>query len=160
MMRERTMFRSSFPSWNLGPLQPLVRRLTSRDMMPAWLQQAMRYSTVGLLNTLLDAGLYLLFTRWLGLAGFKLLAKGLSYGISTLNSFHWNRSWTFQSTASALALLTPFMLASAVAIAINAAAMGFSLQLFHQQDIPSLAMATGITLLWNFTVSKFLIFRR
>ena len=154
------MFWLSFPSGRLGPLQPLVRLMVWRGAAPVWFRQAARYSAVGLFNTLLDASLYLLLTRWLGLAGLKVLAKGISCSISTVNSFHWNRSWTFQSNARAVAIFAPFLLASLVAIAINAAAMDLCLDLLHQQEIPSLVMATGITLLWNFSVNKFVVFKR
>jgi putative flippase GtrA len=53
-----------------------------------WLEQAFKFGAVGLLNTALDLSLYLLLTRWIGLAaGF---AKSISYSAGMLNSFYWN----------------------------------------------------------------------
>ncbi len=142
-------------------------RLDSQDpgpsgtrRMPAWFWQAVRYSTVGISNTVVDATLYLLLTHWLGLGGLKVLAKGISYSAGTVNSFHWNRSWTFRSRARAAVVFVPFLLASLAALAINAAAMYVCLELFSQRELPALAVATAITLLWNFGVTKFLIFKR
>lgn len=127
---------------------------------PPWLGQAVRYSAVGVLNTGLDAVLYLLLTHWLGLAGLRILAKGVSYGISAVNSYHWNRSWTFRSSSKALSTFGWFLLASLVAMGINTGAMYLFLDLLRQYEIPSLLMATGITLLWNFCANKFFVFKR
>jgi putative flippase GtrA len=126
----------------------------------AWLAQVAKYSVVGVGNTALDAVLYLLLTRWLGLGGVKVLAKGLSYAVGTLNSFHWNRSWTFRSRVSAAATFLPFVLVSLTALALNALVMYLALALLGQQELLALALATGVTLLWNFAAGKFLVFRR
>ena len=127
---------------------------------PIWLWQAARFSAVGVLNTAVDAALYLALTRWLGLGGLRTVAKVISYAVGTVNSFYWNRSWTFQSRARVAATFVPFVLASLLALAINAGIMYLSLRLFDQYDLPALALATAVTLLWNFSVSKFLVFRR
>jgi len=127
---------------------------------PPWLGQIARYSAVGAFNTALDAGLYLLLTHWLGLSGLRILAKGISYGVGTLNSFHWNRSWTFRSSVAATTTFAPFLLVSIVALAVNAAAMDLFLELFAQHETPALIVATGLTLLWNFSVNKYIVFKR
>jgi len=133
--------------------------MLNRDC-PMWIGQAIKYSAVGIFNTALDAALYLLLTQWLGLSGLKILAKGISYCVGILNSYHWNRSWTFESRANVASTLTPFVLASLAALGINTLAMYFGLLLFSRQEYIALAMATGITLIWNFSVTKFLVFRR
>jgi len=155
MIRERSLFWTNLPSSGLGHRLGL----TGRSGRPLWLHQAARYSAVGIFNTLLDAGLYLLLTHWLGLAGLKLLAKGISYTVGTLNSFHWNRTWTFRSDARLRTQFVLFALASLMAIGINTACMGLGLDLFRQAEIPALILATGLTLVFNFTVSKFIVFR-
>ena len=126
----------------------------------AVLQQAGKFSAVGLLNTAIDAALYLVLTHWLGLGGVKILAKALSYSAGTINSFVWNRSWTFNSRDRVLVTFPPFALSSLLALGINAGAMYLGLRLFGQRELLALAMATGITMLWNFSVSKLLVFRR
>ncbi len=132
----------------------------SRRSYPRWIGQAFKYSTVGISNTVLDAVLYLVLTHWLGLGGLKVLAKAISYGAGTLNSFHWNRSWTFKSRARAAATFIPFVLVSLAALGINAAAMYVSLDLFSQREFVAFTLATSVTLLWNFGVTKFVVFRR
>jgi putative flippase GtrA len=127
---------------------------------PLWFGQATRFTAVGACNTALDTVLYFVLTHWLGLGGVKILAKCLSYTAGIVNSFHWNRAWTFHSQARIAVTLIPFFLASLAALVINAGAMYVSLGLFQQQEVPALCLATGITLLWNFSVNKFLVFRR
>ena len=128
---------------------------------PVWLEQAAKFLSVGILNTALDVGLYFVLTRWIGaFAAWRVVAKGISYGAGVLNSFYWNKSWTFQSEASTLATLGPFALANLAALAINAGVMHVCLNAFGLHEIVSLALATSGTFLWNFTVSKFLIFKK
>jgi len=142
---------------------------------PVWLGQAAKFLSVGILNTALDASLYLMLTRWLalryaaasltgysgqGLSTLQTLAKGISYGAGILNSFCWNRSWTFKSDASAVTTFAPFALANLAALAINAGVMHICLNALGLHEIPSLVLATGSTLLWNFIISKFVIFKK
>ena len=127
---------------------------------PVWLEQAVKFLSVGVLNTVLDASLYFVLTRWLGLSTLQTLAKGISYGAGILNSFYWNKSWTFKSDAGTVAAFVPFALANLAALAINASVMHVCLNALALHEIVSLALATGSTFLWNFIISKFVIFKK
>ena len=127
---------------------------------PVWLEQAAKFLSVGILNTALDAGLYFVLTRWLGFSTLRTLAKGISYGAGILNSFYWNKSWTFRSDAGTVAAFVPFALASLAALIINTGLMYLCLNALGLHEIPSLALATGSTFLWNFIISKFVIFKK
>ena len=127
---------------------------------PVWLEQAAKFLSVGILNTALDASLYFVLTRWLGFAALETLAKAISYGVGILNSFYWNKSWTFKSDAGTVAAFVPFVLANLAALILNAGVMHVCLNALGLHEIPSLALATGSTFLWNFTISKVLIFKR
>ena len=129
---------------------------TLKPFLP-WLGQAVKFGTVGLRNTALDLGLYFLLTRWVGLAA--VFAKSISYGVGILNSFYWNRSWTFRSKASARSTLLPFILINLVGLAINTGVMQFCLKGLQAPEIIALGLATAGTLAWNFTASKLLIFK-
>jgi len=128
-------------------------------LYPAWLEQAVKFLSVGILNTALDASLYFVLTRWLGFAAFKILAKGISYGAGILNSFYWNKSWTFKSDAGTMAVFVPFVVVNLAGLAINAGVMHICLNALGLHEVWSLALATGVTFLWNFTISKFFIFK-
>jgi putative flippase GtrA len=126
---------------------------------PIWIEQAAKFLSVGVLNTALDASLYFTLTRWLGFSTLQTLAKGISYGAGILNSFFWNRSWTFKSDASTLTTFVPFALANLAGLAINAGAMHICLNVLSLHEILSLALATGTSLSWNFIASKVFVFK-
>jgi len=127
---------------------------------PVWLEQAAKFLSIGILNTTLDASLYFVLTRWLGFSMLQTLAKSISYGAGILNSFYWNKSWTFRSDAGTVAAFVPFALANLAALIINAGVMHICLNALALHEIVSLVLATGITFLWNFIISKFFIFKR
>lgn len=123
-----------------------------------WIGQAVKFGAVGLLNTALDLGLYFALTRWIGLAA--VFAKSISYGAGLLNSFYWNKSWTFRSKASTRATLLPFILVNLAGLAINTGVMQLCLKGLQFPEIVALGLATVSTLVWNFTTSKLLVFRK
>jgi putative flippase GtrA len=125
-----------------------------------WLKQAVKFGAVGVLNTLVDLGLYFALTRWLGLAGLPVLAKGISYSAGILNSFLWNRNWTFRSQASTWKTLVIFVLVNLAGLGMNTGALQLGLNVFHLTELVSLGLATGFTLAWNFLLSKFVVFRK
>jgi putative flippase GtrA len=127
---------------------------------PVWLEQAAKFLSVGILNTAIDASLYFMLTRWLGLSTLQTLAKGISYGAGILNSFYWNKSWTFKSDAGTMTAFAPFVVANLAALAINAGIMHLCLNALALHEMPSLALATGVTFLWNFIISKFVVFKK
>ena len=131
---------------------------TIRSRMP-WLVQAVKFGLVGVLNTGIDLGLYFVLTRWLGLGGQPVLAKSISYSAGILNSFLWNKTWTFRSRAGTWATLIPFILTNLVGLGINAGMLQLSLKTLHLPELLALGLATLTTLAWNFVISKFVIFK-
>lgn len=134
-----------------------------RFHLPIWMQQALRFGVVGCLNTLVDAALYLALTRWLPLfALYPALAKALSYSAGVLNSFYWNKNWTFRSQAGSVGwkAFLPFVLVNLLGVLINAAAMQVCLDTLSFNEALAFISATGVTLSWNFLVSKLIVFRK
>jgi putative flippase GtrA len=125
-----------------------------------WLRQAVKFGIVGVLNTAVDLGTYFVLTRWLGMAGLPVAAKGISYSLGILNSFFWNKTWTFRSNASTWKTLVPFFLVSLIGLGMNAGGMQLGLNVLHLPELVALALATVFALAWNFVLSKFVIFRR
>ena len=122
-------------------------------------QQALKFLSVGVLNTLLDALLYFALTRWLGLADYKVLAKAISYGVGILNSFYWNKNWTFKNQAQATwRVFAVFVLVNLVSLMINAGMMYACLELLALPDALGWLTATGVVFAWNFLLSKFVVF--
>lgn len=125
-----------------------------------WLRQAFKFGIVGVLNTAVDLGLYFVLTRWLGMANLPVAAKSISYSAGILNSFFWNKAWTFRSTASTWKTLIPFVLVSLVGLGMNTGGMQLGLNVLHLPELIALGLATVFTLAWNFVFSKFVIFRK
>ncbi|MDP2858678.1 MAG: GtrA family protein [Bacillota bacterium] len=137
-----------------------LRGLSLRRLYPVWFTQAAKFVLVGILNTAVDVGLYLVLTRWFGVfARWRVVAKGISYGAGILNSFYWNRSWTFKMRAGVAAFVA-FVAANLMAMAINAGVMYLSLNRVGLPEGPALALATGTAFVWNFTICKWFVFRK
>ena len=116
---------------------------------------------VGVLNTAVDLGVFFGLTHWVIFFGADpTAAKAVSYSAGILNSFLWNRSWTFRSSGSSWGKLLPFFLVNLVALGINTGLMQVGLKTFFLPQNASLALATCGTLALNFIANKFIIFRR
>ncbi len=161
--------------FNKKPDQVLAMRVTPKDlvmrlglgasmgrsvlpMVPAWLKQVLRFGLVGVLNTAVDALIYLLLSRS-GLIPNLVLAKGFSYSVGVLNSFYWNRSWTFKSHVESRRVLLPFIVTNLLAVGLNAGLMHLALVFFGWPEAGALALATTAMFVWNFVINKFFIFK-
>jgi putative flippase GtrA len=130
------------------------------DRIPRWLKQAIKFVLVGVSNTAIDAGLYFLLTRYVGFfAPRKVAAKALSYTAGVVNSFFWNRNWTFRSRANPWRTFAPFFLSNLIGVGINSGVMFVGLSILQLPELLSFALATGITIGWNFLISKFVVFK-
>jgi putative flippase GtrA len=136
-------------------------RLRSGAIRPTeWIEQGAKFILVGLMNTGIDIGLYFTLTRFLAIfAEANVVAKAISYAAGVLNSYLWNRSWTFKSRDRSWKTFAPFMLSNLIGLSINAAVLWLGL-LLSIPEILALVIATSVTLVWNFIISKLVIFNR
>ncbi len=139
----------------------LNERLRSETIRPTeWIEQGAKFLLVGLMNTGIDIGLYFALTRYLAIfAQASVFAKGISYGAGVLNSYLWNRSWTFKSKDRSWKTFAPFMVSNLIGLSVNAAVLWLGL-LLSLPEILALLIATGVTLVWNFIISKLVVFNR
>lgn len=121
--------------------------------------QAFKYAAVGISNTLIDAVAYLALTRWLWLESLPVQAKGIAYTIGMINSFYWNRTWTFKSRSNPWQAALLFTLTHIVALGINAGVMYLGLEMFNFSEITSLILATAASFIWNFILNKLVVFK-
>lgn len=122
--------------------------------------EALRFISVGVVNTLLDAAAYVLLTRGFVLfADHLLVAKFLSFFVGTVSSLLLNRSWTFGlSGRPTLGEVVRFYAMTSVSITVNVLAMNFFISL-GLYDLYALAITTVCTFVVNFLLSKFWVFR-
>lgn len=128
------------------------------------LLQIIKYALVGVANTLIDAAAYYALTRWLWLGSLPVLAKGIAYAIGMINSFYWNRNWTFRKKdtlqrVSTLKAALLFILTHIVALGINAGVMYLSLEMLQLSEVLALVLATGAAFGWNFILNKVVVFK-
>ena len=127
--------------------------------LPTWIPQVIKFSLVGTLNTLLDAGIYLILTGWLGFGALPVLAKGIAYFMGMGNSFILNRSWTFNSDTKVGRTAGIFILVQIAALGLNIGFMALGLKFLHLPELIALGFATLVTFCWNFVISKLVVFR-
>lgn len=120
-------------------------------------KQLAKFSGVGILNTLLDAALYLGLTRWLGIS--PAAGKILSYSAGILNSYLLNGRFTFQSRVRSWRRAGLYLLGCLAALGVNAGVMVLGLERFQLPELLAFGAATGFSFLVNFWFSKRVVFR-
>jgi len=121
-----------------------------------------RFGAVGMLNTVLDLALFAVLGGWLALPA--LAANTLAYGTGIVNSFVWNRRWTFahRPRQHAGRQFARFALVSLSALLLNDALVLSLAALFNAGSAGLAAaklIATAAGLLWNFTLNNHWTFR-
>jgi len=132
-----------------------------------FLPQIAKFVAVGVSNTAIDWGLLNLLLAPLGLGTTTFaLAKGFSFAVATLNSFFWNKYWTFEKkqTAGAGREAALFYLFTAVGLGINVGAATLFKVLGPDTKfwagILAPGFATLISAVWNFLSYKLVVFRK
>ena len=121
-------------------------------------RQFVKFAVVGVSSTIIDWGIYLLLTRTTAI--FYLLAKVLSFLVSVINSYIWNRRWTFRSQdPKRFHQFSKFLVVAGVGLALNALIMYLVVSKLKLHDIIGLILASAIVMFWNFLVNKFWTFR-
>lgn len=134
--------------------------------------QITRFAGVGVLNTLVDFGILDLFILFIGFGwgvySFTIY-KTISFIIANLNSYFWNKYWTFKDTSrDYIKEYTQFLVVSLVALLLNVGiASGITLYihpLFNMriESWSNLAALIGglATFIWNFFGYKLIVFKK
>lgn len=157
MATEPTEKNSQLPPWAFERFPHLT---SFWQRTPNWFHQAVRFGMVGLLNTAVDLGSYWLLTRLVPIfADQHVPAKAISYTLGVINSYIWNRRFTFRSKVSTTSRFILFFVINLIAVGINSGLMALALNILHLPEWVGLLAATVITMSWNFLTSKFIVFR-
>lgn len=138
--------------------------------LPAIFQIA-KFAAVGAFNTFFDWGILNLLIALTGIAsgvGFGVF-KGFSFAIAVGASYFWNKYWTFKKKEDSSAKeVGAFLGVSAIGVIINITLA--SLVVFFIKPEGNLtperianigaALATIISLVWNFIGYKFIVFKK
>ncbi len=151
------------------------------------IRQAAKFVLVGGLNTLVDWGILsflifvfrdtfkidsydVIFTVFSVTLVYYSLFKAISFIIATSNSYIWNKFWTFkrETTEKAAKEFLQFFIVSIIGFLIN---VGIASVIFKfiapvanlnidQWAIISAAVATALSMIWNFVGYKFIVFEK
>jgi putative flippase GtrA len=148
---------TQIPTWILERF-PRITGLWLRT--PNWFHQAVRFGMVGVLNTGVDLGCYWIMTRLIPFfANAHVPAKAISYTLGVINSYFWNRNFTFRSQVRSFKRFIIFFVINLIAVGINSGIMALALHVFFVPEWVGLVMATLVTMTFNFATSKFIVFQ-
>jgi len=125
--------------------------------------QVARFAVVGVLNTIVDYGVFNLLGY--GLHVHLVVAQAIAVTAGIVNSFLWNKLWTFRSRGWSewRRELAAFLLVSGVGFAINVGGFALLHSTFGASSwvIGNLekASTTVVSMVWNFVGYRFFAFR-
>ncbi|MDP3900788.1 MAG: GtrA family protein [bacterium] len=153
----------------LSALGMVVARLLG-TRLPVLLQAA-KFLLVGALNTFLDLGVLnlLIFLAQISSGPLFAVFKGISFLVAVINSYAWNKLWTFSSGKQISGReFSQFMIVSVIGLAINVGTATFVVNVLGPQFGAGDALwanagaisAAFASLLWNFLGYKLFVFKR
>ncbi len=134
--------------------------------------QAGKFATVGISNTLIDWGALNLQILLTGITAglFYPVFKGVSFLIAIINSFLWNKFWTFKKikVEKTGTEFLQFLIISAIGLVINVGIASLAVNLIGPQAgiSPKIwatvgaLIATMFSMVWNFLGYKFIVFKK
>lgn len=124
------------------------------------LRQAGRFGLVGVANTVVDALVYFALSRGAVVLVLPLAeAKAAGYLAGVVNSYYWNRRWTFRSRQSSRRTFLPFLLTNLAGMGINVFLLRVTLEFLNFREPAAVLVATMGGFLWNFLINKCFVFR-
>lgn len=135
--------------------------------------QFSKFVAVGFLNTAIDFGILNLLSLATGITG-GLQVGGVNipgFSVAVVNGYLWNQLWVFRARSEGEGLFhdfPKFLAVTIVGLAINSGIIVMATTYIHpfsgvgKETWLNLAKvaATAISLFWNFTGYKFLVFRK
>ena len=170
----------------LTPLGLVVASLINRRLSFVW--QLSKFGVIGVMNMLVDLGVLAFLSAfadqsaapispedtWFRFLAFTVtyysLYKGCSFIVANINSYLWNKNWTFEAAASKKvgAEFLEFFLVSVIGFIVNVVIASFVFSSFHQLSSLSTSQwglvgavsGSFVGLAWNFIGYKFIVFKK
>ncbi|MCP6719925.1 MAG: GtrA family protein [Patescibacteria group bacterium] len=152
----------------LAPIALLILKFLSRFW--AVLYQFGKFAAVGALNTVIDLGVlnFLILLTGVYAGIYFSVFKAISFLAATVNSYFWNKFWTFQSKIPVkLKEFSRFIFFTIIGLLINVSIASFIVTVLGPvfEVDPRLwvnigaLIATVISLLWNFLAYRYIVFK-
>lgn len=152
----------------LAPLALFILKFLSRFW--AVLYQFGKFAAVGALNTVIDLGImnFLILLTGVYTGVYFSIFKASSFLVAVLNSYFWNKFWTFQSKAPVtLKEFSRFIFFTAIGLLINVSVASFIVTVLGPvfgvdpklwANVGAL-IAVFVSLLWNFFAYRYIVFK-
>jgi glycosyltransferase AglD len=142
-------------------------------MNPSIIAQFSKFVVVGLVNTAIDFGVLNLLVFLTGIEtgiGIAVL-NSIAFAAAVTNSYFMNKHWTFgvKGEAAKTTEVSKFLLISLIGLGINSGIV-YGVTNFVTPPFVEIGpvswinlskvIATGLSLIWNFSGYKFLVFKR
>jgi putative flippase GtrA len=172
-----------FPIFLIGtPLGLVICHIISRKISVIW--QLAKFSVTGVLNVLVDFTvlivLIFLFRNYLNvnpsdillgtgiIITFYSLFKAVSFIVANVNSYFWNKYWTFEETRDKKSGFLQFFIVSIIGFVVNVVIASLIFNVFssvekissEQWALIGAAAGTVVGLIWNFLGYKFIVFKK
>lgn len=134
--------------------------------------QAAKFGLVGALNTFIDLGVlnFLIWISGIATGVWFSIFKGISFLVATVNSYFWNKHWTFEKRkvifapgefSKFLGVVTIgfFLNVGIASLVVNVIGPQFGIGEKLWASVGALC-ATFIAWIWNFLSSKFIVFKK
>jgi putative flippase GtrA len=148
------------PSVILRAFKEMLRLYRGELGLASAHQEMLKFMLVGVVNTLIDVGLYFAFTRYTFLFSVHLIAaKFFSFLAGTISSLYLNRSWTFGIKDSITAReIVRFYSMVSISIVLDVVLMSLLVGA-GMYDLLALVLTTGFVFVANFALSKLWVFK-
>ncbi len=144
-------------------------------MLKKIIRQFSKFVVIGLMNTAIDFAILNLLMWWIGIykGSWIILLNALSFSVAVINSYLWNKYWTFRAkeadeAGEVVKEFSQFAAVTLIGLAINTSVV-FGVTTFVQPlfglspeiwaNLAKVA-ATGFSLIWNFIGYKFIVFKK
>lgn len=164
------------PIWSLAIILPVlslvglqIAFLLARKFIILW--QFAKFGLVGVLNTLIDLGVLNLLIFFSGITsglGYSVF-KGISFVVAVVNSYFWNKYWTFEKGGEVkTGEFLQFFIVAGLGFAINVGTASLIVNIIGPQfglsdkiwaNIGAI-IATLAGMIWNFLGYKFIVFKK
>lgn len=122
------------------------------------LKQFIKYISVGLLNTII--GLSVIFFCMKILHFTYIVSNILGYAVGLINSFIWNKFWTFRSKGHTGIQTAKFLIVFGISYIIQLGALIIIKEIIHIMPEIAQILAIGIYTITSFTLNKIFTFKR
>lgn len=116
-----------------------------------------KFNVVGIMNTAVDFGVFMILNRYLGLI--YAVSQVISYSCGMVNSYFLNKFWTFQKREDFTAIeVTKFILVNLCSLGVSLLVLYILQSKWSWEVLPSKVLATGFSVGVNFLGNKFWVF--